>query len=149
MKYCATLRCKICLERAVRGLIPMFTINYFRNFGFAIGMGSSGAGFCAIFLSPLVQLSLDNLGLGNTLIIYGLSMMTCNVSLIIFYLESKAITQRLVYDRKPTLAERYTKIFTSADTVLLFVYLGMYKTRERGKTYLCTSFDSNCVYQVV
>ena len=99
---------------------------HFRNFGVAFGIATSGGGIAAIVLSPLVQLSLENLGLGNTFIIYGSSMLTLTLCVIAIHKENKKIPMFMKCKKeRPTLL-RYREIFSSPHIVLLLIYLGIH-----------------------
>ena len=100
----------------------------FRNFGIAIGIGTSGAGIGTIVLSPLLQLAIDALGLAVALILMGSAYLLCLLSVFLIHREGKvrpAVVSK--EDRSKPLLTIYGEIFSSVDIVLLLVYLGNFE----------------------
>lgn len=101
-----------------------------RNIGIGMGIMSSGAGVGQLIFSPLLQLSLDNYGMFYTFIIMGLSMLLCLLPVAIIHCESKrvlAVSSDI--KKEKALSQIYKEIFSSADVVLLLIYLGSPKIR--------------------
>ena len=101
-----------------------------RNIGIGMGIMSSGAGVGQLIFSPLLQLSLDNYGMFYTFIIMGLSMLLCLWPVAIIHCESKrvlAVSSDIKEEK--ALSQIYKEIFSSADVVLLLIYLGSPKIR--------------------
>ena len=99
---------------------------HFRNFGVAFGIATSGGGIAATLMSPLLQLSLENLGLGNIFIIYGSFMLIYTLSVITIHQENKKNPTLMKSKKEKNTLLRYKEIFSSPHIVLLLIYLGIH-----------------------